>query len=221
MAVDNPADRTWERASRPQDAQCRNRAEVRAGRWSVLRGSYSVPASLRSQRVDVFWPKLAGHFRAEPWQKHSRASLRGERVSGAAAEQSESLPKLFQRRQALKLGDGIVLDNGRHQPVSASHPAPVIFISCSTSRTSLIMAAIFVYARPRKSMRATTLQKLLQEIQCVTPSFRLFHWSSQREKKCLLRAPNRSCSDDRRMLGDCDFDTNESTELNLLFGRGP
>src|SRR5712691_3598715 len=62
-----------------------------------------------------------------------------------------------------------MLDTRRQQPVSPPHHGPVVLISRPTSQAYLIIAAVFAAARPRKSVRTTTSEKLLQEIQWVTP----------------------------------------------------
>src|SRR6202158_1224584 len=71
----------------------------------------------------------------------------------------------------------------RHQqPISPSHHSPVIFVSSSTKWAYLIVATIGVNARPSEAMRATSSEKPIQKVHCLTPSFRLLHVSNQPPK---------------------------------------
>jgi hypothetical protein len=51
-------------------------------------------------------------------------------------------------------------DSCYQQPIRPPHSFPVVLIRRSTSQAYLVMAAVIADARPRESMRATSLQKL-------------------------------------------------------------
>ena len=66
------------------------------------------------------------------------------------------------------------------RPARLPHLGPVILVGCPARNASLIVAALRVHARPRKTMRAGTLQDPFQEPHCGTTELRLFQCSSQR-----------------------------------------
>jgi hypothetical protein len=95
------------------------------------------------------------------------------------------------RRSSPRQGER-VLPVRHQQPISPSHHSPVIFVSSSTKRAYLIMTAIGINAWPGEPMRATSSEKPLQKVHCLTPSLRLLHVSNQRLKNGLGRRLSRS-----------------------------
>ena len=85
--------------------------------------------------------------------------------------------QLFQG-QAPKMGARtnlqLVLDGCRQQAIRPPHHDPVVLISRPTSQAYLIITAVFSAARPREPVRTTTSEKVLEEIQWITPWFRFF-----------------------------------------------
>jgi hypothetical protein len=61
-----------------------------------------------------------------------------------------------------------VLNGYGQQSPGAAHQAPVIFEDGATGQANLIVAALFVDARPGEAMRAALPEKLLEKIHCVT-----------------------------------------------------
>jgi hypothetical protein len=66
-----------------------------------------------------------------------------------------------------RIGSQAMLDHSGQQPACAAHHAPVIFEGRAAGQTDLVVAAMLVDARPRKSMRAGLLQKMFQKIHLV------------------------------------------------------
>ena len=78
-----------------------------------------------------------------------------------------------------------VLDRSDYRFAAAPHLAPVVLVGRSAGQADLIVLPVFIDTRPRKTVRAAAMEELFEEIQCVTAWFRLFQWSSQREKNGL------------------------------------
>jgi mono/diheme cytochrome c family protein len=107
----------------------------------------------------------------------------------------------------------------RHQAVRLAHQSPVIFVGDSAARAYLVVAALVIDPRPRKTMGATFAQQALQEVHGVTARLRLRQTSSQRWKNGL--GVSNSCKEGKSIFVSWDFDRNVSTDRSLFAGSGP
>lgn len=103
----------------------------------------------------------------------------------------------------------------------APHLFPVVFKGGAAGQANLVMASVVVNARPGELVRASAPEEFLEQIQWITAWFRLFQWSSQREKNGLWGLSNKPCNVDSSTFGGCDFDKNLSTEASFFSGNGP
>jgi hypothetical protein len=68
----------------------------------------------------------------------------------------------------------LVLDGCSQQAIRPPHHDPVVLISRPARQAYLIITTVFTAARPREPVRTTTSEKVLEEIQWITPWFRFF-----------------------------------------------